>query len=557
MGLDEGALGSAAPGTGGMDSRSLGGTSERVGVGGGTLERVAVKSPLSAALLMLVSCAAFGAGGGRTFLSMPHLPPGVPSPAGIYVLDDASNEKPSADLYATGLFTSAAYRNDVTGHAIFVPLAKILPVDTLSGQFNWDWRFLDTLVQFAVGNGKKFSIELETGYQSSDTYLHSLPYGFVGASGPGSAPLFDVWTTGGASSRCVTAYVLLPWVPGVQEFWTAAAGALSTHLKQSGVYDALTLVHVPGLSVYDEEIRLPTGVPRPTTADTLPCPDGRRAYPAVIDDADTGRWRGLGYSDSAVVNGFRVIAKAFADAFPDRVIALSLFPPGQKGIDFPNLTRDSAGYVAGQIVREVTAIAPGRVQIQADNLDGNYAEAEVMNLASMNSDLVGWQSNKHGGPGAGCNGGGAGSCGGDGSASPYFQLLKNGSLTGGEYVEVWSADVVSFPLSFAAAASAGFYSVTGVTARPPAVPAQYTLEQNYPNPFNPTTSIRYEIPEQAFVSLKIYDEIGREVETLVSGRRPAGSFTARFDASGLASGVYICRLQAGGYSLTRAMMLLK
>lgn len=528
-----------------------------------TIDRITLKGLLPVRRLLLVhvlfvilsgSCAL---GGGVTGSSPRHQTAGIPSPAGIYVLDDASNEKPTAGLYAPGLFTSSAYKNDITGHALFVPIAKILPVITTWGQFNWDWRFLDTLLQFVSSNKKRFSIELESGFQSSDTYLQSLPAGFLATAGVNSAPLFDVWTTGGGAGRCISAYILLPWVPKVQQFWSAAAIALSAHLKAAGAYDSLTLVHIPGLSVYDEEIRLPTGIPRPTTADTLPCADGRHAYPAVIDDADTGKWRTLGYSDTATVNGFTVIAKAFADAFPDRVLGLSLFPPAQKGIDFPNLTGDSAGSVAAQIVKAVSAIAPGRVQVQADNLDGNYSEAEVRGLATLNSDLVGWQSNKHGGSGAGCNGGAAGSCGQDGPVSLYFQLLQNGSVTGGEYMEVWSADVVSFPQSFAAARSSGFYSLTGISVAAPVLPAGFELRQNYPNPFNPSTSISYGISRGGFVTLSVYDILGREVATLVNGYEQPGVYTVGFDASALSSGVYSYRIQAGGFSRARAMVLLK
>ncbi len=515
----------------------------------------ATKLLLSVLLMFAISYRSFAIAGANPHATAGRQGSGIPSPAGIYVLNDASDERPTAEAYVSGLFASPAYKNDITGHAIFVPIAKILPSISTWGQFNWDWRFVDTLLQIAVSNGKKFSIELETGYQTSNTYLQSLPAGFLAAVGPNSAPLFNVWTTGGSGGRCISAYILLPWVSRVQEFWTAAAQALSAHLQQAGVYDSLTLVHIPGLSVYDEEIRLPTGVPEPTTADTLPCPDGRYAYPTVINDADTGRWRGLGYSDTAAINGFKIIAKAFADAFPDRVLGLSLFPPAQKGIDFPNLTGDTSGYVAAQIVKEVSALAPGRVQVQADNLDGNYAEAEVRSLASRNSDLVGWQSNKHGGTGAGCNGGA--SCGQDGPASLYFQLLQNGSVTGGEYIEVWSADVVSYPQSFAAARSAGFYTVTGISASSPDLPGAFDLKQNFPNPFNPSTSISYEIPRSGIVTLKVYDLLGREVATLTSGNEQSGSHSVKFDGSHLASGVYTYRLQSGSFSRTRSMVLLK
>jgi hypothetical protein len=405
--------------------------------------------------VILTTCSGGGSGGGGATIQPIAA---IPIPSGIYVVNENSNEQSTATAYAAGLTSSPAYQSDVTGHAIFVPIAKILPSITTWGTFSWDWTYLDTLVQIAVLNGKKFSVELETGYQSSSTYLQSLPTGFAAACGPDCAPLFDVWTTGGSTSRCISAYVLLPWVPNVQEFWSDAAVALSAHLKEIGAYGSLTLIHVPGLSVYDEEIRLPTGFPRPAPTDTSVCPDGRLAFTAVISDASTTAWQGHGYSDTAVINGFKTIATAFALAFPDRFLGLSLFNPATIGIDFPNLTSDPVGFVTSQIVQEVTAIAPGRIQLQSDDLDTNYELTEVKNFASLYSDSVGWQSNRHGGSGAGCSGG-PGSCGPDGPASPYFQLLQNGKVNGGEYLEVWSTDVVSYPQSFAAARSAGFYPV--------------------------------------------------------------------------------------------------
>jgi hypothetical protein len=381
----------------------------------------------------------------------------VPTPSGIYVLNDPSNEQSASTAYVASLDTAEAYRNDVTGDAIFVPIAKILPGVTTWGQFNWSWGYLDTLVQVALSHQKKFSIELETGFQTGATYLQSLPTGFAAACGADCAPLFDVYTTGGAANRCISAYVLLPWVPRVQQFWSAAAVALAAHLQSDGAYGSLTLVHVPGLSVYDEEIRLPTGFPRPASTDTLTCADARPAYPTVVTDADTARWRSLGYSDTAVVNGFTAVATSFARAFPDRFLGLSLFNPAAIGIDFPNLTGDPVGYVASQIVQAVSRVAPRRVQLQADFLDTQAILPEVLTLASQDGDSVGWQSNKHGGIGAGCNGGGPGTCGPDGPTSPYFQLLQEGSQNRGEYVEIWSADVVAYPRSLDAAKTAGLY----------------------------------------------------------------------------------------------------
>jgi hypothetical protein len=85
----------------------------------------------------------------------------------------------------------------------------------------------------------------------------------------------------------------------------------------------------------------------------------------------------------------------------------------------------------------------------------------------------------------------------------------------------------------------------------------YQLHQNYPNPFNPTTKIRFEIPKQNFVSLKIYDISGREVAILINGERNAGAYDVEFDGSYLASGTYFYRLQAGDFVQVKKMVLLK
>ncbi len=89
----------------------------------------------------------------------------------------------------------------------------------------------------------------------------------------------------------------------------------------------------------------------------------------------------------------------------------------------------------------------------------------------------------------------------------------------------------------------------------PSVP--FILEQNYPNPFNPTTTIKFPIPHSSFVSLKVFDLLGREVGRLVNEEMKPGSYARVFDAGGLASGVYFCRLQAGTFVETRMMLLIR
>jgi hypothetical protein len=85
----------------------------------------------------------------------------------------------------------------------------------------------------------------------------------------------------------------------------------------------------------------------------------------------------------------------------------------------------------------------------------------------------------------------------------------------------------------------------------------FSLSQNYPNPFNPSTSIQYAVDSKQFVTLKVYDLLGREVATLVNEEKPTGKYELEFDGSKLPSGIYFYQLKAGGFVETRKMILLK
>ena len=99
--------------------------------------------------------------------------------------------------------------------------------------------------------------------------------------------------------------------------------------------------------------------------------------------------------------------------------------------------------------------------------------------------------------------------------------------------------------------------VIGVENENNNLPVEYSLEQNYPNPFNPATKITYSVAASGFVSLKVYDIVGRETAVLVDEHKPAGTYSLKFDASKLSSGMYFYRLIAGGFIETRKMILLK
>jgi beta-glucuronidase len=100
-------------------------------------------------------------------------------------------------------------------------------------------------------------------------------------------------------------------------------------------------------------------------------------------------------------------------------------------------------------------------------------------------------------------------------------------------------------------------AVLGVEQPAVGVPSRIRLEQNFPNPFNPATVIRYELPGVGDVRLGVYDLLGREVAVLVNEPKAAGSYEVRFDASGLASGLYFYRLISGSHEVSRKMLFLR
>jgi hypothetical protein len=89
------------------------------------------------------------------------------------------------------------------------------------------------------------------------------------------------------------------------------------------------------------------------------------------------------------------------------------------------------------------------------------------------------------------------------------------------------------------------------------LPKRFALEQNYPNPFNPNTNIKFQLPKKEFVTIKVFDVMGREVATLVNETKEAGYYSIEFNASNLASGMYIYKIEAGNFIDTKKMVLIK
>lgn len=103
----------------------------------------------------------------------------------------------------------------------------------------------------------------------------------------------------------------------------------------------------------------------------------------------------------------------------------------------------------------------------------------------------------------------------------------------------------------------GNYLSTSVERSSNELPVHFSLGQNYPNPFNPSTTISFNLSSRSFVFVKVFDLFGREVATVVSEELPAGTYARQWNAAGLASGVYFYRLQAGSFSETKKLTLLR
>jgi hypothetical protein len=124
-----------------------------------------------------------------------------------------------------------------------------------------------------------------------------------------------------------------------------------------------------------------------------------------------------------------------------------------------------------------------------------------------------------------------------------FRVIRR-AYTPAEVAATWNSDL-------------GGCGLVGITQNNNQTPENFSLSQNYPNPFNPVTNIKFAIPSTGFVKLVVFDVLGREVASLVNEEMTAGNYTVDFDASSLSSGVYFYRIDAGNFTQTKKMLLVK
>ena len=160
---------------------------------------------------------------------------------------------------------------------------------------------------------------------------------------------------------------------------------------------------------------------------------------------------------------------------------------------------------------------------------------------------------------------------GDGDTTNHYDFLETLYNQNPEFCDIYSNDFTLAENSPAVGAGDGGSNIGAfgvgctealslVSTLP--IPSEYILMQNYPNPFNPITTLRYDLPEDGYVNIAIYDMLGREVKTLVNSKQDAGYKSVIWDATNdfdkpVSAGVYLYKIQAGEFVQTRKMVLLK
>jgi hypothetical protein len=144
---------------------------------------------------------------------------------------------------------------------------------------------------------------------------------------------------------------------------------------------------------------------------------------------------------------------------------------------------------------------------------------------------------------------------GTGSSNGVNNYVRALAVVGNEvFVGGWFTSAGGIASTFIARWNSGTSRVEQLS---PTAPKTFLLEQNYPNPFNPSTTIRYQLPVASEVKLEVYDVLGKKIATLVNERQSAGSYQVVWNASGLSSGTYFYRLQAGTFVETKKMIMVK
>jgi hypothetical protein len=204
----------------------------------------------------------------------------------------------------------------------------------------------------------------------------------------------------------------------------------------------------------------------------------------------------------------------------------------------------SSNGVSGTGLVVVNALAVVGNEVVVGGLFTSAGGVSANNVARFNTQTNTWST-----LGTGSSNGVSGSIGSIVPAVFALAVVGNEVVVGG-----WFTEAGGVSANYVARWNSGTSRVEQLS---PTAPKTFLLEQNYPNPFNPSTTIRYQLPVASEVKLEVYDVLGKKIATLVNERQSAGSYQVVWNASGLSSGTYFYRLQAGTFVETKKMIMVK
>lgn len=273
---------------------------------------------------------------------------------------------------------------------------------------------------------------------------------------------------------------------------------------------------------------------------------GSNLYMAFSDDYGTSLGTGLMLDDTQDLSSARIAANGNN---PNLCIAYRRFydPDWDYRAQYSTTGGDSTQAFASHYVEYTSGQSPKLIDVQAiKNSDGGY----VFSWANLDTTHYYRRTNNSGG-----------------NYNSFIQpddVMKGDVSFGGIKAGYVNASVSDSSLIVWSALSGGgaycsynLYTPVGVDGENNPVVLQYSLQQNFPNPFNPNTAIRFSIPEQTIVKLKVFNAIGQEVATLINTELAAGNHSVDFNASTLSSGVYFYRIETPNYTSTKKMILMK
>lgn len=354
---------------------------------------------------------------------------------------------PTADLRGLYIYSgnvatiSSSYAKTVT-KSLNVPgvdgLVLVIgwnSVEPAMGEYSWTT--LDQWMHLSISSGKKINLTLVAGVDTPSWLFASPP------AGAGATPLnFTVSPHAGATGVCDSERVAAPWDPIFLNRWDSIIAALSTHLKSTGTYDAVTLLRLTGINRTTDETRLPAETPQSTGL-------------ACVTNAITA-WQQAGYRPSLLLQGWDSITSSFQRSFPDKAFSIAIIPQNP----FPRIAEDGSiiqGPVPDQNAPLLSLAAqkfPGRLVVQFNFLmPGEPASPAIVDAAQQLGTLAAFQTNNYfgsTGQGAACSEPVTNPtpC----TAATYLTLLQTGIYPLGQdnnlrsqYIEIFPANANAFP----------------------------------------------------------------------------------------------------------------